>query len=145
MVSAICTHEFGPFLPSLYVDPVDVRNVAAAHVWAVEKSELSTQHKRYIVSSGDCIHVTEMAKMLNQRYPKLKASERGMPWFVLKLVSFFDKRIWPDLLVNMATPSPGCSSERIKSEGFQFQYTSLEQTLADAYESMQKHGICKSL
>lgn len=140
IIKCIVNREFGPFVPRIFIDSVDVRDVAAAHVWAAENQDVTG---RFLVSSGHGYSTTELAESLNRTHPDLDKPfpTRMTPYFLLWLISFFDKRISGDFLETLAKPAVGASNEKIKKAGFEFQF-GLDEMMKDTYDSFLKHGIC---
>ncbi|KEG12290.1 dihydroflavonol-4-reductase [Trypanosoma grayi] len=62
-----------PYAPNVYWNFVDVRDVAEAHVRALESQEVRDQ--RVIVSNG-CFSYAELAKMIKEAYPHLTPPTR---------------------------------------------------------------------
>ena len=79
-----------PFVPVLGMPLVDVRDVAEAHVRAVERPE--TAGKRYILSA-DSMWFTDMTRVLKDAYPARRIATRPAPKPLLRLLALFDKEI----------------------------------------------------
>jgi nucleoside-diphosphate-sugar epimerase len=78
-----------PACPQIGFSFIDVRDVAHAHIVAMQKEDA---HGRYIVSNGFMWFV-DMAKQLKQQFPEYPLPTRNLPNFVMYLSSFFDKRV----------------------------------------------------
>ena len=79
-----------PFVPVLGMPLVDVRDVAEAHVRAVERPE--TAGKRYILSA-ESMWFTDMTRVLKDAYPARRIATRPAPKPLLRLLALFDKEI----------------------------------------------------
>lgn len=129
-----------PLLPLLYFDMVDVRDVARAHVYcAINK----VPNGRYNVTGNRNNSLSQIAEMMNVAVPELKLSTRMAPYFLLWLMSWFDKRISTQMLRERTAAWAPISNERLRSIGFVFQHTNLIDTLRDAANSLRDHGITK--
>ncbi|MBL9051402.1 MAG: aldehyde reductase [Tabrizicola sp.] len=86
-----------PMVPPYGLPVVDVRDVAEAHLRALQRPE--TAGRRYILASGSMAFV-DMGRTLKAAYPTRKIATREAPKFVLKLLALFDpsvKAILPKL------------------------------------------------
>lgn len=79
-----------PMLPNICFGCVDVRDVAAMHVLALDKPE--TAGERFIASDRTMTFV-EIAKALKAGLPDRKIVARQAPGFVIRLLARFDKSI----------------------------------------------------
>ncbi|ORC93719.1 dihydroflavonol-4-reductase [Trypanosoma theileri] len=79
-----------PFAPNLYWNYVDVRDVAEAHVRALECQEVKDQ--RVIVSNG-CFSYAELSVMIKEAYPHLTPPTRTANTFVTLLVGAFHSQV----------------------------------------------------
>jgi dihydroflavonol-4-reductase len=79
-----------PMQPDVGFGVVDVADVSAMHVRALERPE--TAGKRYI-ASGDSVTIPEIARHLAARYPDRKIATRVAPKIVLRLLSLVDPSI----------------------------------------------------
>eukprot|EP00035_Acanthoeca_spectabilis_P037249 m.44293 g.44293 ORF g.44293 m.44293 type:complete len:405 (+) comp8515_c0_seq1:23-1237(+) len=79
-----------PMVPAIGMSVCDVRDVAAAHVKALETPDAGG---RYIVDSGSTI-MTAVAKLLREKFGDIHPIKTTpAPWFVMKAVSFFDSEV----------------------------------------------------
>jgi dihydroflavonol-4-reductase len=88
-----------PFVPNYGFEFVDVRDVAEAHLLAMEKPEAAG--KRFIVSGGPLM-LREIAEILGREFPdyKKKMPRAVMPDLATRLVALFDRglrQLVPDL------------------------------------------------
>jgi dihydroflavonol-4-reductase len=79
-----------PFVPVMGMPLVDVRDVAEAHLRALERPE--TAGRRYILSA-DSMWFGEMTRVLKQAYPNRRIATRPAPKPLLRLLALFDKEI----------------------------------------------------
>lgn len=69
-----------PAIPRLGLNPIDVRDVAEAHVRAMTAPEAGGRRHPMAVSG---VYVSDAARILHQHYPNRRISTRGMPdWLV---------------------------------------------------------------
>lgn len=80
-----------PAVPKLWISSVDVRDVADAHVAAMEAPGAAGQ--RYLVDSGEPRWMTAIADLLRAAYgPRgFKVPSMKAPWCLVALVSLWDK------------------------------------------------------
>lgn len=105
-----------PMQPKVGFPVVDVRDVAAAHVAALDRPE--TAGKRYIAAEG-FMWFRDIAQTLSAHLPDRKISTREAPALLLRVLSLFDKSL------NTILPSLGerrhVSSDRARTElGIEF-------------------------
>lgn len=87
-----------PLAPKLGLNCVDVRDVALAHVRALQRPQAEG---RFIISNRGT-DMTTMAKLLRQTFPGGKAPRFAMPNPLMYVVAIFDKRItWAFLRRNL--------------------------------------------
>lgn len=141
VVRAIANREY-PLCPRFYFDCVDVRDVAGAHIFAVENATMPSG--RYNVSSGRVVSASQMADAMNHGVPGLNVSTRMMPWVAMWLASWVDKRISTYLLYERCVPYPPVSNEKLKGAGYAFRYTDLQESLRDAVASFKEFGVLKA-
>lgn len=91
-----------PMLPRLGLSIVDVRDVAAAHVRALERD--GTEGQRFILASGS-LWLTDWGKVLKTLYPRRRMPTRAAPLPLLRLLALFDGEI------RTALPSVGHMDE----------------------------------
>lgn len=78
-----------PAVPRIGMNFCDVRDVAEAHIRALTAPEAGG---RYIVDSGSFL-MTDVSKLLKQKFPAQPVPTFPAPWFFMKLYSFFDKEV----------------------------------------------------
>jgi dihydroflavonol-4-reductase len=79
-----------PMQPDIGFGIVDVADVSAMHVRALERPE--SAGKRYI-ASGPSASMPEIARHLAMRFPDRKIATRVAPVFVLRLLALFDRSV----------------------------------------------------
>ena len=75
-----------PALPSNGFSLIDVRDVAALHIAALEKPE--TIGQRYLATS-DYMPFPRIAEVLREAYPDLEITNKIVPDWIIKLLAFF--------------------------------------------------------
>lgn len=78
-----------PLLPPLWFPMVDVRDVAKAHILALEHP---AANGRYLVCNGHQ-WLMDLANWIRQVYPTFPVPKYSMPVWAFKVVGLFDKRI----------------------------------------------------
>ena len=76
-----------PMLPAYGLPVVDVRDVAAMHLRALERPE--SAGRRYIGSAGS-LWFAEMGRILKARYPDRRIATRNAPNWLMRIVALFD-------------------------------------------------------
>ena len=76
-----------PALPDVYFPTVDVRDVAAAHVLALEKPE--SEGKRILMAAGT-LSLVDMAKAVKAAAPGRRVTARQAPDWLIRLIGLFD-------------------------------------------------------
>jgi len=79
-----------PMLPNFGFPTVDVRDIAAMHIRALERPE--TIGKR-IIGGDQFLWFVDMAKTLQKAYPDRKIVTRKAPNFVVRFLALFDSEI----------------------------------------------------
>jgi len=83
-------HATDPMLPEVGFSVVDVRDIAAMHVAALDRPD--TAGNRYI-GSEQFVWFVELAQMLKRAHPDRKVVTRKAPGFVIRLLALFDPSI----------------------------------------------------
>lgn len=79
-----------PMLPNIGFGTVDVADVSAMHIAALERPE-SAGH-RFIASAGS-MSMPQMARYLAKRHPERKIATRQAPGFALRILGLFDPTV----------------------------------------------------
>ena len=130
-----------PMLPDMGIGVVDVRDVARAHVAALEAPADQVKGERFPTAES-FLWMRDMATTLKARVPEYcdKVPSRNMPDFVVKLLAPFVpemKQIKGEL--GHVRDVDGSHTTRILG----FEYISAEQSLEDTARSLIDQGILK--
>jgi dihydroflavonol-4-reductase len=125
-----------PALPNMCFSIVDVRDVARAHVLALEDPELEG---RFIVYQGS-LWMSEMAEELRKIYPDRRIATRRVPDLLMYLLSAFDKRLSWTLLRRSLGVKRRVDAEKSRAQ-MGLDYLPLDQTLRDTAESFERLGL----
>ena len=128
-----------PALPDFSTSVIDVRDVAAAHIAAMEKSNASG--KRYLLSNR-IVHLKEYSQIIGNEFrPQgYKITSKDLPKAVVWVGKFFSaamKEIYNSLGKNIHY-----SNERMVSE-LGIQPRPVEESIIDTCYSLIDHGIAK--
>lgn len=130
-----------PMAPNMGICVTDVRDVAEAHVRAIEAPAEKVRGERF-PTSEKFMWIEEMAETLRARAPELaaKTPTRRMPDFLVKLLALFmpEMKQIKSELGNVRDVS-GKHTEDVLG----FTYIPAEQTLEDTARSLALHGIVK--
>jgi len=126
-----------PGNPDLYLCPVDVRDVAAAHLRAMTEEKAVGQ--RFIVA-GPNTSMQDVARRLQREFgPRgYRVPTRKLPNFLIRLVARFDKAV--GLIVPELSKPMHVSSEKAEKL-LGFSPISLDTTIAETGESLIRHGL----
>lgn len=123
-----------PMAPNFSFGVVDVRDVALAHVVALEQD---SANGRYIL---DCrgAWLIELADMLRTAHPDRKIPRRRMPDALMYIAALFDKRLtWAFLRANLSIAR---KLDNRRSRELGVEYRALEQTVLDTAQSLIELG-----
>jgi nucleoside-diphosphate-sugar epimerase len=121
--------------PRLAFPVVDVRDVAEAHVRALEAERPS---RRYLCVASTRWYA-DLARMIRSALPDVPVATRQLPDWIILAASLFDRRIGFTYMRNNLGKFPRFSNERIRSElGLAFR--PIEETIADAARSIVDGG-----
>jgi nucleoside-diphosphate-sugar epimerase len=126
-----------PMAPRFSFGVVDVRDVADAHVNALE---LPNASGRYMINHQS-MWVREMALLLKQAFPDNKRiPTRNMPNFLMYIAALFDKRLsFSFLRRNLGTRSQFDNSKSINELGIT--YRNINDTIIDTGKSMLERNL----
>jgi dihydroflavonol-4-reductase len=128
-----------PMCPPIYMDTVDVRDVATAHRIALESPKATG---RYITSNGRG-WMMDAARILKKKYPDYPIPTMQMPVALLRLISYFDRRVDDYMLQEGTKEGYPIDGSKIERElDFKYQYN-FETTMLDAAQSFIDLGIVK--
>lgn len=128
---------FFPFAPNLYWNFVDVRDVAEAHVRAMEHNDISEQR---IIVSTDCLSLSEIGALIKKSHPHLTPPTYSAPsWITLIVAPLSHAKVkmsflWRNLGVKKVLDN------RKSLELLDMQMTPLERTVADSVEQLIRAG-----
>jgi dihydroflavonol-4-reductase len=105
-----------PMQPDIGFGIVDVADVSAMHVRALERPE--SAGKRFI-ASGPTATMPQVARHLAARYPERKIATRVAPTFVLRLLALFDRSV-KTALPALGAPPVFDNARARKELGMQF-------------------------
>lgn len=124
-----------PLCPSLAFGVVDVRDVASAHVDALEATEPGPRY----VCSNESWWMIDIARVLAKHFPDRPVPTRRMPDPLMYLVSVFDKRLSVSFLRRNLGKRRELDNGRIRRElGVSFRPA--EETIVDTARSLIDHG-----
>jgi len=126
-----------PAPPAICLGFVDVRDVALAHVLALEIHEAGGN--RYVVSNKTLFFV-EVSKMLIPHFPEYNLSTHELPNFVVYLAGLFDRRLSISNLYHQLNVRLNLNTQKVQNE-LKLQYSSIEQALIDTVNSLIHLGI----
>jgi hypothetical protein len=91
VIKKIMNHEV-PLLPDLYMPICDVREVALAHMRAMQLDE--AQNHRHIVTIGrECVSFKEIAYILQGEFKNYNIPKKVGPNIFVRCLSLFDKTV----------------------------------------------------
>lgn len=141
MVKQMCDGSI-PALPNMGIAVTDVRDVAKAHVIALDAPAAKVRGERFPTSTR-FMWMKDMAEALRKRAPELsgKVATRKMPDFVVKLLAPFVPAMKQ---VRAELGNVRDVSGRHTEEVLGFTFRDPEQTLEDTLRSLAAHGLVKS-
>lgn len=126
-----------PFAPNLHWNFVDVRDVAIAHVRAMEHTDLADQR---LIVSNQCLSLSEIGKLIRRSFPHLTPPTKPAPtWITLVVAPLTHARVklsflWRTLGVRKALDN----SKSIRL--LDLEMTPMEVTIADAVAQLVSSG-----
>ena len=127
-----------PACPQIKINYVDVREVAVAHVEALERPEASG---RYTLSK-EALWLQQMGQLLAPEFPDHPVPTGKLPNFVMYAAGLFDKRISWGFLRRTLGREVTFDGERVTRE-LGVEYRPVEQTLIDTCRSIIELGMDK--
>ena len=131
-----------PMIPNMGIGVVDVRDVAKAHVLALEAPADLVSGERFPVAQST-LWMMEMAELLRRRVPEHagKVPSRSMPDIMVKALSLF--------MPEMKQIKGGLGHVREvdgshTTDTLGFDYITAEQSLEDTARSLVEHGIVRT-
>jgi len=129
-----------PATPRIWIVAVDVRDVAMAHVSALEKPE--SIGKRYILDNGDSMWMPEIAGILGAKYRQqgFPVPKHTAPYFLVALLSLWDKEA-RTLKGTIGVKSSTYNNSRVKQELLDNKMYSMKDTLIAMADSLIEKKI----
>ena len=127
-----------PGAPPFAFSVVDVRDVATAHVDALEKADLSG---RFILSAAT-LWMREMAAAVAKALPGVKVRTNQLPSFLIYLAALFDKRMSLAMVGNLLKRPQTVDNARSRAE-LGVTYLPIEESIATCARSMIDQGFAK--
>ncbi len=125
-----------PMIPNFRFGVVDVRDVALAHVRALERADASGRH----LLNAEGAWLTELAKIVRDAYPDAKVPRFRMPDPLMYVVALFDKRLsWSFLRRNLGNVTQYDNGKSKSSLGLA--YRTLDDTLRATAQSFVDLGL----
>ena len=125
-----------PACPQIKINVVDVREVAAAHVEALERPEASG---RYILNK-EALWLQQMGQILAPQFPDHPVPTGKLPNFILYAAGLFDQRLSWSFLRRTLGREVTFDGERVTRE-LGVEYRPMEQTLVDTCRSLIDLGV----
>jgi dihydroflavonol-4-reductase len=134
VIRDLMTGKF-PMVPNFHFGMVDVRDVALAHVRALEDEHAAGRHLL------DCrgAWFIEIADEIRKAYPKLKAPQRRMPDALMYVAALFDKRLTWAFLRNNLSIARKLDNARSR-ERLGIEYRPLDHTIRETAQSILDMG-----
>lgn len=131
-----------PLAPQMGIGVIDVRDVAAAHVAALNAPDDTVRDGRFPMQEK-FLWLKEMSMILQARVPDLsrKAPTRGMPDFLVRMLAPFMSEM--HTLKNELGKTRDVDGTHT-AEAFGLEYITAEQSLEDTARSLAAHGLIKS-
>jgi nucleoside-diphosphate-sugar epimerase len=127
-----------PGCPRFFLNLVDVRDVALAHVRALERPEAQG---RYLLHA-EGLWMQEMARLLKPHFPELPIRTRRLPDLALYVAALFDKRLsWRWLRKSLGSVTR-VDAARSREE-LDLEYRPVERTLVDTCRSFVDLGLAR--
>lgn len=135
VIHDLMTGKF-PLVPKFNFGTVDVRDVALAHVRALERPDA---RGRYLV---DCrgAWFLDIAKVIRAAFPQAKTPRASMPNWAMYLVAMFDERLTWDFLRQNLSVARQLDNARSR-EQLGIEYRDLDQTIRDTAQSLVDFGL----
>lgn len=126
-----------PYAPNLFWNFVDVRDVAKAHVRAMENADLVDQR---IIVSNACLSLCEIGQLIKKAFPHLNPPIKAAPlWITLIVAPLTHARVKLSFLWrNLGVKKVLDSSKSIRELGLEL--TPMERTVADSVDQLIRAG-----
>ncbi|MCB9641637.1 MAG: SDR family oxidoreductase [Myxococcales bacterium] len=127
-----------PAIPNFSWGIVDVRDVAEAHVLALEKPHASGRY----LCSNQALWLHEAVQSLSKNFPNIKLPKRRLPDWTMYIVALFDKRLSFGFLRRNLSTQTRFENKHIR-EDLGLSFRPLEQTIVDMCQSFVDRGFLK--
>lgn len=124
-----------PAIPDLRLCVVDVRDVAEAHVLALETESASGRH----ILANEYVSLRSAAASLRRSHPEAKTARLPMPNAVMYGVALFDKRLSFSFLREHLSKERRIDASKSKKK-LGVQYRPVDETLRDTADSARTLG-----
>jgi nucleoside-diphosphate-sugar epimerase len=131
---SILNGKYKSGVPNLYFGIVDVRDVAKAHLLAATKEDASGRY----ACVGQSAPMMEIARILNEGFPKQPIPKSLVPKFLLYMVGPFMGFTWKFLNLNYGIPY---AFDNTKSLSLGLKYTPMKTTLVDHANQLLKDKL----
>jgi len=131
--------EYFPLCPHFYVQVVDVRDCATAHVRAIE-AEFADNSARIIVASDVVLSMADVCRISKKLFPNLAFGSLQMPDVFVWMASLWDERLSRGYLRENLGKKLVVSNERSKRL-LGIVYRPAEETIRDAITSLVGHNV----
>ncbi|MEO1045000.1 MAG: NAD-dependent epimerase/dehydratase family protein [Pseudomonadota bacterium] len=130
-----------PLIPNMGIGVVDVRDVAKAHVLALEAAAEKVRGERFPASQS-FLWMADMAETLRRRVPEYakKVPSGNMPDFLVKLLALFMEEM-KQVKGELGNLRDVDGTHTTRTLGFD--YIPAEQSIEDTARSLVAHGIIK--
>jgi len=125
-----------PGYPRLRFNVVDVRDVAFAHIWAMESDKAEG---RYIVTNKG-LWLRDMARILNDAFPNTPAPTMGLPDTLVYIGAIFDSRLSFQWLRDNLGVSLELSNTKLLTHS-KMSLLPVEKTIVDTARSQIELGV----
>lgn len=123
-----------PLAPRIGLDTVDVRDVAEAHIRALERPAAAGER---IIAVDRYLWFAEMGRALNEAYPARRIATRVAPDVLIRLIGLFDKDIRSVLPI--LGEKRTCSNEKARRL-LEIDFIDSRQSLIDTAEALLAAG-----
>ncbi|MEZ4463187.1 MAG: NAD-dependent epimerase/dehydratase family protein [bacterium] len=127
-----------PGAPGFAFSVVDVREVADAHVDALERADLDG---RFIVSAAT-LWMREMAAAVAAGFPELRVRTNQLPSILIYLAAIFDKRMSLAMVKNLLKRPQRVDNARSR-EVLKLTYRPIEESICECARSMIDQGFAR--
>lgn len=128
-----------PAIPRLSLGLVDVRDVALAHLRALERDGAKG---RYLMVAGQ-LWMEEIARILRRHFPDAPVPKRRMPALMMYAVALFSKSMSFHFVRNNIGRERFFANDKARKE-LDIDFRGLEETVVDTAQSIRDQGFDRS-